>query len=149
QRLCGLRLVGAELEQLGEADPQALTPGRLASSKSEHPAVEPLARLHIGLDEAVLPVREVLVEGRAAGLPPLDHVLDGDLLVSDLAADQQNGLEQALSRSPHVEGRKRAWGNLLCARRREIASFSVVHGASSLKTAYACSGIAAFRNRCG
>src|SRR5680860_1490691 len=74
--------------------------------------VEPLGRVAVGLGEAVLAVLEVLVEGRAAGLPPFDHVPDGHLLVAQFAAGEEHRLEDSLAgRAPAVragEGEDRA-----------------------------------------
>ena len=81
-RLRDRRLVGAELEQLGQRRAQALAPARLPLGGAEQALVEPLAGVAVGLGEAVLAVLEVLVEGRPARPRPLDHVLDRDLLVA-------------------------------------------------------------------
>ena len=90
QRLGDRRLVGAELEQLGQRRAQALAPGGLALGGADHAPVEPLAGVAVGLREAVLAIVEVLVEGRAAGLGAFDHVPDGDLLVAQLAAGDEH-----------------------------------------------------------
>ena len=105
-RFCDRRLVGAELEQLGHPRAQPLAPGRLPFGGAEQPLVEPLAGVAVSLREAVLSVLEVLVEGRPAGPGPLDHVLDRDLLVAHLAADQQDRLQQALPRRSRAQPRE-------------------------------------------
>ncbi len=92
ERFGDLRLVGAELEQLRHRGAQSVAPGGLSLADADQPQVEPVAGIAVGLREAVLAVLEVLVEGRSAGLRPLDHVPDRHLLVAALAADDEHRL---------------------------------------------------------
>jgi len=98
------RLVGAELEQLGKRRPQALAPAGLPPGGPDQAAAEPLSGLAVGLRKAVLAVLEVLVESRATGLRPFDHVAHGDLLVAELAACGEDRLENPLARQAVAVG---------------------------------------------
>jgi hypothetical protein len=102
---CQSRLTGAELEQLRQARPQPLAPGRLPLGDAGEAAVDPLGGVMVSLGEAVVLVLEMLVEGGSARPSRLDHVLHGDLLVAPFATDDQGRLQQALASGAGTAGR--------------------------------------------